>query len=423
MEKACSKIAKILRAGEERICDLEKKLSGITRKDEGMKDIVEENSGEIQKSLNILGVSAEASAGEINDALISKIEADDNLLFEALKRPLLATVDGCNSILEAARKIVNSQKSFFLKIDKAKELLEKNPPPKVIKVFGYNNIKELLNRENIFEVFSSLRFIEGNEWLNKIFLPEYKNLKPSDFEEREIKTLTINPKIVAAATEDEDFIKKKYHNISHLKELGVIFIIPVSLGVSGELIRNFSLLLHYFHEVSFYADIFRNLREENFSSGLVSLLQGQVIEEKLNPSERSQWLIIQRYLAKDDENDWRLFEPHINPEAIHWEKAENSLVKAGELLDGFSLELSFWGNLNWVGDYFKTDSSSLSGNDVLVSFNLVDTAMSLVKEKEMIKYLYHHQEALWNKIFSEYFGEDKMEKAIKENIARGWFTI
>jgi len=72
-----------------------------------------------------------------------------------------------------------------------------------------------------------------------------------------------------------------------------------------------------------------------------------------------------------------------------------------------------------VGDYFKDEI----GEEVLVSFNLVDTVMSLVKEKEMIKYLYHHQEALWNKIFSEYFNQKKLEKFAQENLLKGYFEI
>ena len=151
------------------------------------------------------------------------------------------------------------------------------------------------------------------------------------------------------------------------------------------------------------------------------MLRGDIVESRLPPptQEKTQWLIVQRYLAKDDENDWRLFEPHINPEALHWERAEKLLVKTGKSLDNFSVDLAFWQNLNWIGDYFMTES----GIEVLVSFNLIDTAMSLVKEKELVKYLYHHQEALWNKIFTEYFGEEKMEELIKENIVKGYFEI
>jgi len=410
------KISKILRTSAEKLKDVENNLSQLTGKNNIIEKITQENFLKIQKALSVLGVPSQTTAEEINDALISKIEADDNLLFEALKRPSLKDIEGCGAILETAKKVVNPPKGFFLKIDKARELLEKNPPQKVIEVFGYKNINELLDKENIFEVFSSLRFIEGSEWLNKVFFLEYKNLKASDFEEREIETLVVSPKIVLAA---ENFIEKKYHNISHLKEMGVIFIIPVFLGVSGELIRNFSLILHYFYEVSFYSDIFRHLKEKGFASDLVSLLSGNICEKNLDFSEKNQWLIIQKYLAKENENDPRLFESHINPEAVHWEKAEGALIKAGGMLDGFSLELSFWKDMNWVGDYFKSENNK----DILVSFNLVDNAMSLVKEKEMIKYLYHHQEALWNKIFSEYFSKEKMEEIIKENLLQGKVII
>ncbi len=160
-------------------------------------------------------------------------------------------------------------------------------------------------------------------------------------------------------------------------------------------------------------------KENIFSRNVISLLRGDTIDERLPASTKSPWLVIQRYLAKDDAHDWRLFEPHLNPEALHWERAERMLIKCGEIFNHFSDELRFWDNLNWVGDYFQTET----GIEVLVSFNLVDTAMSLVKEKELVKYLYHHQESLWNKIFIEYFGEEKMEELMKKNIIKGWFEV
>jgi len=48
--------------------------------------------------------------------------------------------------------------------------------------------------------------------------------------------------------------------------------------------------------------------------------------------------------------------------------------------------------------------------------------MSLVKKGE-IKYLYHQQEALWNKIFVEYLGRDKMNELIEENIVDGFIKL
>ena len=81
-------------------------------------------------------------------------------------------------------------------------------------------------------------------------------------------------------------------------------------------------------------------------------------------------MIIQRYLAKDDENDHRLFLPHVNPEALHWDRAETALAK----IEG----LDFWKDLDLVGDFFRIET----GGEILVSFNLVDTIMSLVKRRK-----------------------------------------
>jgi hypothetical protein len=237
-------------------------------------------------------------------------------------------------------------------------------------------------------------------------------LKPTDFEEREIQTKVLGMKWISAA---EKFIEKKYHNISHLKELGIIFIIPINLKVSGETLRTLSLLCHYFYEVYFYSDLIREFAEKksaDFATEFISLLRGDVLKKLPSAAAGHQsFFIIQRYLAKDDENDRRLFLPHLNPEALHWDKTEESLAK----IEG----LNFWKDLDWVGDFFKTET----GSEVLVSFNLVDTIMSLVKEKEMVKYLFHHQEALWNKIFINYFGQEKVEEIIKQNLIKGLFEV
>lgn len=419
---SCEKIAKILRTDKDNIRIIEEKLGALTGKKNIIDKIIGENEAQIRNRLDFLGLGRQVAAKKIYDALISKIEADDVQLFKVLGSPRVSVSKDWQRVLEIARDVAGRPKGFFLKKEKAIELLKNQPPMKVLAALEHKNVDEMIQKENIFEIFSALRFVEGGDWLNEIFFKQYENLKPEDFEEREIEVLALSERWVNIA---QEFIKYKYHNISHLKELGLIYVIPLSLEISGETLRNFGLILHYFNEIPFYSDLVRKFAvdEKSFANNLISLLRGDVINKRPSPptggSDKIQWLVIQRYLAKDDENDWRLFEPHINPEALHWEKAERMLVKAGGFLNHFSADLAFWQDLNWVGDYFKSET----GVDVLVSFNLVDTAMSLVKEKELIKYLYHHQEALWNKIFSEYFGEEKMEEMMKENIIKGYFEI
>src|SRR3989344_3559854 len=418
------KIAKILRADKHAIIKLDERLTKITKKEGVLDRIAEENEQKVNEKLLALGVSRDSSAKEIYDALISKIESDDYLLLKAFGGLVCNNSKDCNQILEIARKIAESNHGLFLKLDKAKEFLIKEPPKKVMEYLGYDSPQEMVEKENLLELYSALRFLEGNEWLNGVFFKQYENLTPDDFEIRELVVHSLDQKWVGVT---EKFVEKKKHNISHLKELGVVFVIPISLGISGELLRMLSLVFHYLHEIPFYSEIFKKIAEvpETFSENFISLLRGDVIEQHLSESLKSQWLVVQRYLAKDDENDWRLFAPHLNPEALHWDKASQDLIMAADMLSNrnkkerLSPELSFWNDLDWVGDYFKDDV----GNEVLVSFNLVDTVMSLVKQKELVKYLYHHQEALWNKIFMGYFSKDELEKFAKEYLLHGYFEI
>lgn len=411
------KIAKILRVDKDIVGLIEERFVKITGRKKVFEKIVEDNDFIISDRLGKLGLDKTSSAKEIYSALIGKMEISNHLLFDFFGKPAANKAKDWNRVLEFGRQLAGSPKGFFLKIAKAAEMLEQCPPINVLKTLEYSSVKEMLAKEDIFEIYSSLRFIEGAEWLNNAFFKQYENLKPEDFEEREIGVLALPEKWALLA---QDFIKHKYHNVSHLKELGIIFVIPLALNISGEVIRNFSLILHYLNEIPFYSSLFRKFakNKENFAANIISLLRGDVFDKQLPlPMKRTRWLVIQRYLAKDDGNDWRLFVPHINPEALHWERAARLLMKVNEKINGLATDMSFWQNLDWVGDYFKSDA----GIDVLVSFNLVDTAMSLVRAKEMKKYFYHHEESLWNKIFIEYFGEIKMEELAKENIIKGWF--
>ena len=343
--------------------------------------IVEENEKKIKEKTVILG------GANIYDALLGKAEEDDKKLPRDFP-----------GLLNEAKKLARVGNGLFLKKEKAKEFLLNTPP---------RNVK-LTRDEDLFEVFASLRFVEDDEWMNKVFFKQYENLTPDDFEERSIKTIVLSDKWENVA---EEFLKKKYHNVSHLKELGVIFILPATTGIAGESLRTLSLVLHYYHEIDFYSKLFRKYsKSDNFADDLISSLRGDVLGKKL---ELGQWMIIQQYLAKYDKNDWRLSQPHVNPEAIHYKKSE----------DEISVIFDFWKDLDWVGDEFA-------------SFNLTDTVFSLVRRKEGIKYIYHHQEALWNKIFYEFVGlpatpeacdggrgEDKMEEMIIDNFEKGYIEL
>ncbi|MEK7658026.1 MAG: hypothetical protein AAB366_02475 [Patescibacteria group bacterium] len=408
------KIAKVLRTDKDVLENLAKKAENLTGKMNVLDKIVEENESLIRERLRLKEFGKDILAEEIFTALMEKIKEDDLQFFRALNKPSFMLKEDVDRVLEKVKELISSLEGFFLKKEKAIEFLKKEPPQKVISYLGYKNIDELIDREDIFEIFAAMRLFEDPKWFNETFIKQYLVLTPDDFEKRKIEINALSQKWVGIA---QTFLKKRYQNISHLKELGHIFVVPVELGILGEVTRTFSLALHYFYEVKFHSELFEEFAKEpkTFGQNLASVIKVDVIDKRLPETDKLRFYIIPRYLAKYDENDWRLFEPHVSPEALYWVKAERAMADIDKVFKDVYADFNFWQNLDWVGDFFKT----ALGLEVLVSFNLVDAVMSLIREKELEKYLYHHQESLWNKIFIEYFGEEKLEKVLKENFIKG----
>lgn len=407
------KLAKILRTKPEVILEMEKKMSDLTKKQDVVENLMQENEQRIAKTLDLLGCH-DYRADAVQRALITKLQEDDRALYELFKRPSGTTTEGLSTLFNFALELANIGPLFLLKLEKAKEFLKTNPPPNILKALKYKNVDELLEKEDLIDVFCALRFIETNEWMHKSFDSFYPTLTPDDFEKRKVDLRVLSIKWMRAT---EKFVKKKYHNISHLKELGVVSVVPLKIDTPGELLRVFSLVLHYLHEVDFYSKLFeKEAKNNDFGKRIISLLKGDVLEKLPQTKKGMNWMIIQQYLAKHNENDSRLFIPHINPEALHWQKAEKDIADLGERYEDIDLEN--WLELDWVGGFFKSKKG-----EELVSFDLVDTVMALIKKQEQNKYLYHHQEALWNEIFERYMGDSNLEKILIENFDKGFISL
>jgi hypothetical protein len=406
-------ITKIFRTKPEIIQKMEEKMNAITEKSEVLDKIIKENEHRISRTLSFLNCR-DYSAENISLALITKLQKDDRAVYDLFKKPNGTSPESHQTLFNFAFELANIDRLFVLKKSVAENLLQKNPPQNTTQALGYKDVNELLEKENIYEIFATLRFMESNEWMHKFFDEDYKNLVPEDFEERKAQLIVL-PELLKIA---EKFVKKKYHNVSHLKELGVLFIIPLKIETPGETLRVFSMVLHYLHELEFYSRLFRKATlNENFSQRLISLLKGENPEINVFESDGSKWLIIQQYLAKDNPNDPRLFVPHLNPEALHWKKAEQDISNLGKRFSNIDLEL--WLDLDWVGGFFKNKNDQ----EELISFDLIDNWMALVNKDQQFKYLYHHQEALWNQIFEEYLGPDSVEKYLLDNFDKGFIEL
>jgi len=413
------KLATLLRTTPDILYELDSKMSKITGQDGVMEVVANQNDALVSKTLAELSLTRNSTAEEVYDALINRLVNLDKNLYELLDKPDLSKMSvTCGKLCETATKLFSPPKGMFIKKEKTAELLEKYRPDNLLNHFGYTSVKELLEKEGFASVVSALRFTQSKEWMHEFFDVAYGELKPEDFEERDVELKVLEMKWLAVA---DKFLEKKYHNISHLKEYGVIFVIPLPIDTVGETIRMFTLIMHYLHEVPFYSDLFRKfMKNSDFIDKFKSLLRGDVSDKKIS-GDGPVWRVVQTYLAKDNEQDFRLFEPHVNPEAEHWLKVSEDLGRLSRMLpqegDG-GLSLGYWTGLDYVGDFFKDKN----GQEQLVSFDLTDLIMSLVK-KGQVKYLYHQQEALWNKIFSEYQGRERMNELVEENIISGFIEF
>jgi hypothetical protein len=372
-----------------------------------LKKVAERNAGIIGRTLDILD-SKNHSASHVRSILRNTILRHEKHLMSFVEKG--AGRNEFEKAVRLAKKITKSGRGFFLKKELAGKILRERKPDNLLNYLGVKNIDEALKKHDVTELFSALRFIESDEWMHETFDVAYGDFTAGDFEERDIEIKVLGPEW---KTVSEKFVAKKHHNVSHLKEFGVIFLNPIRENIPGKFLRDFALLLHYFHEIEFYSKLFRRYSQGgDFANKFKMLLRGDVPE--IYKAEECEWLIVPRYLAKIDPKDPRLSLPRVNPESLHWARGERDLTsfKAPEA----NLDLSIWHNLDWVGGIFA------DGGDEVVSFDLEDNAMSLVSfmEGKDENFNYHQRESMWTKLFEECVGgEEKMEEILLDNFDRG----
>lgn len=402
-------LARILRVDQQRL----RSILELTETGEKLiDDIWQEKEKLINEIfLKIFNWYPKSVANEIFSVLFQKIRLDNFFFEEFFDHPNWKIKKEAEKVTLFVKDKFEIKKGYFLKWEKGIEFLRKYPPIHLMQALGYIDVEMMLQKENFKEILCALRFTEPNQNLMKNFLEFAKSLEPTDFEEREIDLIVLDEKYLPLAKE---FCQKKLHNVSHLKEYGIIFVIPTDLELPGSLLRLLVLLFHYDFEIDFYSQLFKKyIDDKNFPLILSNLLEGKTAE-KVKDNEI---LILPRYLFKEDEWDFRLFWPRINTEAYHYTRSIKSLANFSQALGH---DLNFWLKLDWVGDYFPDEN----GIEVLVSFNLADMVMNLVEEnRSKKKVIYHQQEAIWNFVFTKILGQKTFETLIKDYIIPGVVDI
>lgn len=350
-----------------------------------------------------LGLDSDFNAKELYYSLINRVKADDERLARALGGKNIDDVaEMMPLIIKKFESLDLPRKGWFLKPAIARKMLKNCPPQNIMKRLGYKDVSLMLEKENIFEIFTAIRFGETAEWLNN-FNEQYKSVKFKDFENRSIHVIVYDPKKWGDIA--VNFVKKKLHNITHSKELGVIVAVPLpKKTMRGITLKMLPLLLHYCYEVHLYSAYFHLIStQKDFGKRLSETLIADTAHVPIMDGRHHvHWRVIQRYYGKlNGEQHPEVFQPHVQPEDLHWRKAEDELFKIDP-------ELAFWRDMDYV---------ALDIENEVVTFNLMDVEFNYSNGNSFEeRNLYHFRESLWNELFERYMGQKVLEKEILQQL-------
>ena len=364
-------------------------------------EIIEKTQGVIRS----LGLDpTDTNDRELFHALDHRVKEHNEHLAKALGTSEDASVkEIVPKLVDAVLKSGVSRRCWVLKKSVAKNLLREMPPKVMMKNLGYRSIESMFKNENFAEIYAGLRFSEGPEWLNKYDELFERKVTPSAFETRDIEIIIMDhSKWVDMAS---GFVKKKLHNVTHTKELGVIIVVPMhQTHMRGLTLKTLPLLFHYINEIRLYSTFFKlKSTQAHFGKIISNTLIADTGTGATIANFHIHWRVIQRYLGRHKEDhEPEAFQPHVQPEDLHWRKAEEYLCK----LDP---ELKFWQDLDYVGRVAQDGEP--------VALNLFDVAFAYSNHETYEKrYFYHMRESLWNEIFLRYMGEPVIKQQILQQL-------
>ena len=356
------------------------------------------------ENMRAMGLTPAVATGEeVYYALQARVEQDIERLTKVIGAK--ETDDVAHLVpymVDAANGVKFNRKVFVLKREKAKELLREMPPKALMERLGYDDIEKMFEQEDFDEIYTALRFSEGPEWLNE-YNELFKTVTADDYEERDLRILQMDhKKYVDLAAH---FVKKKLHNVTHTKEMGTIVVVPMhAKKMRGLVLKTLPLLLHYMNEVKLYSTFFKlKSKKPHFGKVVMETLIADPGNASQMVGHKVHWRVIQRYLGKhkEDSIDKVAFEPHVQPEDLHWRRAE-------DLLYQIDPELEFWKDRDYVGVMY---------DGFPVAFNLFDVSFAYSNQEPYEgRYAYHFRESLWNEIFVRYMGFKNLSQQVLEQL-------
>jgi hypothetical protein len=358
--------------------------------------------GKVYAQMRALGLDPHDSTGkELYQALMNLTALHDGFLAKKIGSDDPDDVKKLLPLIKnTAEKVPIPRTAWVMKHSTAKRLLKEFPPHRLMKHLGYRSVDSMLKREPMPIIYGALRFSESPQWLNN-YIRRYKKLVPSDFETRKIEIIHLDSKRWGKFT--EKFVRNNRHNVTHMKENGVIVILPLPVErMKGVTITVLPLVLHYLNEIRMYSAYFKLQQvQPKFGGLLAETLVTDPPSHAVLAGQNVHWRVIHRHFAASPGHHPEIFEPHVQPEDLQWRRTE-------EVLYRLEPALHFWHGMDYVG---------LPIGNRPISFSLMDMAVSYVNGLPYGHHsIYHFRESLWNELFMRYMGHEALEREVLKQL-------
>lgn len=297
--------------------------------------LIADSAARFRKIVVDLGLDPSDTLGlELYGALLARVKTDNDRLAK------LFGVKDCENpaeVLEAAVRAVRGanvlKSGWALKRPVAKKLIKNLPPKELMKCLKYRSVDSLLKHERVEDIYVLMKLTEPESWL-KSFNRQYEQIKPNDFESRNVVITFLDkkncPKLAA------DFFKKKKHSVLHNKEIGAVAVLlPEKTSSKGLFLQTVLYLLYYLNEVRLYS-AYLKLRQvrSDFGRCVAKALSDDVGGVVSLAGSDVHWRTLFRALSGSSAAVAR-FQPYINRDDLKWQSVSEQLA----LLDK---PLGFW---------------------------------------------------------------------------------
>lgn len=338
---------------------------------------------------------------ELYHHLQERLRADDAKLVKRLRTAAATHVsaegDVVSGMVHVLKELPDSKDTFALKNSVLRSLLRRLPPKKAMKQLGYRSTDSFLKHEAPVSALAAAWLTEGSTWQQR-FLDQYKQLGPTDFENRDLIIMQPDSRRWQALAHST--VARRRHNILAFKELGALVCLPLPASApDGAVTASLSMALHELNQIRAAGTFLKLCQVRPDFGGLVRSVTHEEPEMGVKLlNQPLSWQLIQRYYARLTEQFRdELFGPHIRVEDMVWHPIE-------EALSAIEPSFAFWKD--------SAHLAILKGSRP-VSLNIVDVALNCCNDLPLERRVVHYfQQSLWHELLLDFMHHDTVEQTV-----------